>query len=460
MIDEPLIKKVLCSALSRGGDFAEIYAENVTRNGFTLEDGKIERALTGIEKGAAVRLIKDGRTSFSYTERLDEESLLKAAQTVSSGLSQPAGAVGSLSQRKSLLEFPMEIEPGTVPREQISEIVKKADSAARNVGHEIVQVIVNYADKSQKFMVANSEGILVSDDRNYIRFAVQAVAKRGSQIETGFEGPAAQMGFEFFNSSDPENVAAIASKRAIKMLDARESPAGKMPVVLRGGHGGVLFHEACGHGLEADSIAKNSSVFCKKIGEMVASPLVTLLDDATLPSAWGSYSFDDEGNFSQKTYLIEEGVLRSYLNDYLKGKTIGMASTGNGRRESFRHIPIPRMSNTYLAPGNLSPEEIISQTDHGFYAAALSGGQVEPATGDFVFGVAEGYLIEKGKLGGPVKGATLVGNGLEILKNVDLVADDLSFKPGVCGKDGQSVPVGTGQPTVRIEGMIIGGTRL
>jgi TldD protein len=287
---------------------------------------------------------------------------------------------------------------------------------------------------------------------------VQVVAARDGIIQTGFWGPAGLAGVEFVDGHPPRDVAERAARQAVAMLDGIDAPAGEMPVVMGPGGGGILFHEACGHGLEADLVQKGSSIYRGKLGQTLASPLVTGVDEATVPNAWGSFSFDDEGWPAQRTVLFDAGVLQSYLYDRLRAERDGASSTGNGRRQSYGHLPIPRMTNTSILPGEANPDDVVRDTQKGFYAKALDGGQVNPATGDFVFGVTEGYLIEGGEVTRAVRGANLVGNGIAILSAIDAVADDFERLVGICGKDGQGVPVGNGSPTLRIERMTVGGT--
>ena len=306
--------------------------------------------------------------------------------------------------------------------------------------------------------MATTEGVNASDDQVRTRFNVICVATGDSGLQTGFESVARTEGFELFDTVNVDELGRIAATRALSKLQARPAPSGEVPVVLAGGSGGVLFHEACGHGLEADHIFKDSSVYCGQMGELVASPLVTLVDDGTVTGEWGAFSIDDEGRPAQRNVLIENGVLTDYMWDWLRARKEGRPSSGNGRRETYQHLPMVRMTNTFLLAGQEDPEEIVAQTPHGVYVAKLGGGQVNTATGDFVFGTTEAYLIEDGKITEPLRDANLIGNGPEVLRRIDAIADDFSMMPGTCGKDGQSVPVGCGQPTLRITGVTFGGT--
>jgi TldD protein len=307
-------------------------------------------------------------------------------------------------------------------------------------------------------LIANSEGLLARDEQVRTRFSVSCVAEGDTGLQTGFESAARTVGFELFDEVSVEELAELAARRAMSKLSARPAPSGEVPLVLAGGSGGILFHEACGHGLEADHIVKDASVYVGQVGQQVASPLVTLVDDGTVGSEWGTFGFDDEGRPAQRNVLIENGILTEYLWDYLRARKEGRRSSGNGRRQSYQHLPMVRMTNTFLLPGEEDPDEIVAQTPHGVYVAKLGGGQVNTTTGDFVFGTTEAYLIEDGRITEPLRDANLIGNGPEILRRIDAVGTDFGMTPGTCGKDGQSVPVGCGQATLRITGVTIGGT--
>jgi TldD protein len=341
-----------------------------------------------------------------------------------------------------------------------ARLLHLVDEVARGISPEVRQVMASYGESLQRVWIAGSHGSLTSDIRTRLTIAVTVMAARDGLMQTGRETLAYQGSLESPGDDAVTAVATEAAEKALIMLDSRPAPAGRMPVVLANGFGGVLFHEACGHGLEADYILKKASVWEGKIGMRVAGAHVFAFDDGTGPGMWGSALYDDEGTPSERTTLIEAGVLSGYLTDRLRGGHLGLPLTGNGRRQDYRHLPYPRMTNTYFGPGEPTPGEIIADTPKALYAKSLSGGQVNPVTGDFVFGVAEGYLIENGRMGGPVRGATLVGNGPEVLLGIDAVADDLDVKAGMCGKEGQAVPVGTGQPTIRIRELTVGGTGL
>ena len=459
--DAGLLRATIARALSRGGDFAEVFVEDRESLGLRLEDGRIEQTSGGREVGAAVRLLSGERTYYAYSDAVDEAGLTAAADAVAAAVS--AGARGPEivdlgAVRADPGKHPVLTPPDDVAIARKAALVRTGDEAARAASAEIVQAIVGYGDTRQRVLIANSLGDLVFDDRTRTRFTTQVVARRDEIIQTGHETVGGSAGFELVDEEIARRVAQAAAEKARVMLDSKPAPVGAMPVVLANGFGGTLFHEACGHGLEADAIAKGASIYEGKMGEVVAASIVSAYDDGSIANGWGSQAFDDEGVPTQKTMVIEDGRLTGYLYDRLRAREAGAPPTGNGRRQSFRHVPIPRMTTTYIAPGAATAEEIIAATPNGFYAKSLAGGQVEPASGNFVFGVAEGYLIEDGKVTTPLRGATLVGNGIDILMKIDMIAGDFDVKTGICGKDGQGVPVGTGQATLRIAEMTVGGT--
>jgi TldD protein len=348
-------------------------------------------------------------------------------------------------------------------------LLARADDAARSarlgdadagaVGDAIVQVTARYSDTRRRTLVANSEGLLTDDDQVRTLLSVSCVARGDAGLQTGRETIGRTCGFELFDEVDVEELARVAARRALRKLAARPAPSGTLPVVIASGSGGILFHEACGHGLEADLVAKGASVFAGRRGSNVASPLVTLVDDATMPGEWGWYGIDDEGRRGRRNVLIEDGVLTDYMWDGLRARQEGRASSGNGRRQSYRHLPMVRMTNTFIGGGTSRPDDIVASVDRGVYVAQLGGGQVNTATGDFVFGMTEAYLIENGRLTSPLRDGNLVGNGPAALASIDAVGDDFAMGgPGTCGKDGQGVPVGTGTPTLRVPALTVGGT--
>jgi TldD protein len=457
LLPSELAGAVLERALRRGGDFAEVYAEE--RSGFTLsvDDGSVERPQAGRELGASVRVVDGDSTYFGYVDGLAEEDLLRVADSVAQALRGEARAPDTVAELEPAAGHPVGRRPEEVEASAKADLLRACDETARATGPEVVQVRIGYSEARRQVEVYGSDGRAGSDDRTRVRLGAQVVARREGRVETGTDTLGGHVGWELLED-DPERVAESAARKALTLLDAVDAPSGRLPVIVGNGFGGVLLHEAVGHGLEADAIQKRASVYAGKLGEQLAEPFVTAYDDGRREGEWGSDGIDDEGIPTRRTTVIEDGKLTSYLYDLLRARKDGVESTGNGRRESFRHLPIPRMTNTYFAPGDATPEDLIASVDRGVYAVSFGGGQVEPATGDFVFGVSEGYLIEKGEATSPVRGATLVGNGLEALRAVDGIAGDLEIATGFCGKGGQSVPAGVGQPHVRIRELTVGGT--
>jgi TldD protein len=458
LIDSAVAERVLARALANGGRFAEVFAERRQGLSMAIDESRIESVQSGAEEGAGVRVVEGATTYFAHVDGLDPADLERAADEAASAL---RGERRKPRPLQAVASTPLSIErpPGEVTAERKATLLRELDERARGQGAEIAQFTASYAEARREVAVASSDGLLSGDNRTRVRIGAQAVARRDSTVETGAETLGAHRGFELLED-DPGQIAEQAARKALTLLDAGPAPSGSMPVVVGGGFGGVLFHEMTGHGLEADHIHKGASVYIGKLGEQVAQPLLSAYDDGRLPGEWGSDAIDDEGQPTQKTQVIEDGRLTSYLYDRLTAERDGVASTGNGRRESFRHLPIPRMTNTYIAPGEATSEEMIAELESGFYAVSFAGGQVDPATGDFVFGVSEGYLIEGGKVTRPCRGATLIGNCLEALAAIDAVGNDFFMKTGICGKGGQKVPVGTGQGHVRVRAMTVGGTEL
>ena len=458
LIAPDVAERVLATALRSGGDFAEVFAERRAGLTMAIDESRVESVQSGAEEGAGVRVVAGGTTYFAHVDGLDPTDLERAAGEAASAARgertepRPLRAVATVPQA-------IESRPEEVPVERKAALLRELDERGRGAGAEVTQLLASYGEARRRVTVANSEGLLSDDDRTRTRIGVQAVARRGEAIETGQETLGGHRGFELLED-DPGQIAEQAAGKALALLDAGPAPAGSMPIVVGGGFGGVLFHEMTGHGLEADHVQKGASVYAGKLGERVARPLLTAYDDGRLPGEWGTDAIDDEGTPTQKTLVVDEGRIASFLYDRLRAERDGVSSTGNGRRESFRHLPIPRMTNTYIAPGEAKPEEMIAEVERGFYAASFGGGQVDPATGDFVFGVSEGYLIEGGRVTRPCRGATLIGNCLQALAAIDAVGDDFEMKTGICGKGGQKAPVGTGQGHVRLEAMTVGGTEV
>lgn len=460
MVDKQVLKEVLGVALSNGGDFADIFVENKQVTGIGMEAGRIERVNSGLDVGAGIRVLSGEATAYAYTNDISKEGLLEVANIAShAAKGGKKDANIDLTAMKPLVKFEFKKRPEDVKTEEKVAVVKAAEKAARSVDEQkIKQVIVGYGDTVQKITIANSNGTYVEDERIRTRMVVSAVASDGGTIQTGYDAFGSLCGFELFERVNPEEVARQAAGRAVKMLTAKPAPAGKMPVVMAGEAGGTMVHEACGHGLEADLTQRELSVYANKKGQQVASEFVTVVDDATMADKYGSYRFDDEGVPSRKVTMIENGILTDYLYDYLSSTKEGRESNGHGRRESYQHKPLPRMANTIIAPGKMDPEQIIRETKNGLLVKKMGGGQVNTTTGDFVFDVAEGYLIKDGEISSMVRGATLTGNGPEVLRIVDMVGSDLGFTIGTCGKDGQGAPVSDAQPTMHIPEIVVGGT--
>ena len=460
LVEPAAIEAAIARALSGGAEFAEVFVEDRRSVAIGLDDRKVEHLSTGRDRGAGIRVIAGETTGFAHTADLSATGLLAAAEAAAA-IARAADAgtrrVAFEGRRAGALSDTT-VAPEGVSKADKVELLHRADEAARATGGEIVQVSAGYRDSRRRILVANSEGLLVGDDQVRIRFSVNCVASGDSGLQTGYENLALTIGFELFDRYGVEEVAEQAARRALGKLTARPAPSGVLPVVIKRGSGGVLFHEACGHGLEADHIAKDASTFAGRVGQMVASPFVTLVDDGTVAEQWGTATIDDEGRASQRNVLIDHGVLTDYLWDHLRARKEGRSSSGNGRRQSYQHLPMVRMTNTFLLAGDEDPDELVAQTPYGIYVAKLGGGQVNTATGDFVFGMTEAYLIEDGHLTQPLRNANLIGNGPEVLTRIDAVANDFAMSPGSCGKDGQSVPVGCGQPTLRVTGITVGGT--
>jgi TldD protein len=461
-LDEAEIKKLLMVALANGGDFAEVYVEHRKNTSIRFEEARVRSANFGISQGVGIRVVSGNKVGYAYSDDLAFAKLSEAAKTASY-IARGGGAGVKVAPFKEK-EFPSYITV-KLPLEQVAddkrfEVVARADKAARGYDPRIIQVYIDYYDEIRERTIANSNGLMVTNELPLIWFVVQTLSSHNGKKHMGRKRVSEHTGFEFFDKYSVEEIAREAAREAIAMLEAGEAPAGEMPVVIANGWGGVLVHEAVGHGLEGDGIYWKTSIYAGKVGEKVASPLATLIDDGTLRNYRGTTDFDDEGTPGERTVLIENGVLKGYMHDLISAKMLKMKPTGSGRRTSFRHYPIPRMRNTFLANGGHHPEEIVKATKNGLFVKALSGGSVNPATGQFNFDVREAYIIENGKIAYPVRGATLIGRGFDVLGNVDMVANDLAFAPGICGKSGQWVEVTAGQPTVRVAKSIkVGGSR-
>jgi len=461
VIDNDMLERVLAAGLRTGADFAEVFASDWRGTGVGLDDGKIEQLSTGRNRGAGIRVIAGETTGFAHTADLSEAGLMAAARVAAEAARQGGGGIKvvALTTQAARIVSPIKIDPSTIGKAAKVDLLRRVDDAARSAGGAITQVSAGYSDGRTRIVIANSDGLVAHDERVRTLLRVSAVANGDAGMQTGFDSLGHTMGFELFDKVQVEDVARAAAGRALTKLKARPAPSGSLPVVIKAGSGGVLFHEACGHGLEADLVAKGASVYRGKVGELVASPLVTLVDDGTMTHEWGAIAIDDEGHPSQYNVLIENGILTDYMWDYLRARKEGRPQSGNGRRQSYKDLPMVRMTNTYVLNGEENPADIIKDTANGVYVAHLGGGSVNTATGDFVFGMTEAYLIENGEITEPLREGNLIGNGPQVLRDIDRLGNDFAMgNPGTCGKDGQGVPVGDGQPTLRVKSMTIGGT--
>ena len=458
MLDKRIAQEVIDCALSTGGDFAEIFYEDRLNNNISMRSGQVESVNSGRLHGAGVRVYLGFRGVYVFTNDTSREGLLACAKRAASALHADSRLTAKpLAAHEYVNNNPIAIMPSAAKAAQKIEKMRAAQAVFAQYP-EVVQAMIRYADSEQHVWIANSDGLYTTDTRVYSRFFTIAVASNGSENQTGVEGPGAMMGFELFdNRVDPEKVAREAAERAIKMLHAPVCPAGVMPVVIDNGFGGVIFHEACGHSLEATSVATGASEFSGKLGQKIAADCVTAVDDGTIANEWGSENIDDEGTPTTKLVLIENGVLKNYMIDRLNSRRMQMSITGSGRRQDYSFAPTSRMRNTYIAAGTDSEEEMIATMGDGLYARKMGGGSVNPATGEFNFAVDEGYLVKDGKIAHPVRGASLIGRGSEILTKIDRVGRDMQMAQGMCGSLSGSIPTNVGQPMIRVSSITVGG---
>lgn len=457
MLSREVAERVLGRCLITGGDFAEIFEEDTLNNSISILNGKVENSVGGRTYGIGIRIFKGLKSVYAYTNNNSLTSLLNVAQ-------KAALALGELKEEKMIVlnetntvNFnPILLAPSSIEINKKIGVMKVAYNAAKNYHDEIVQVGVGYVDKEQNVLIANTEGLYTEDKRVRTRLTVNAIASANGENQTGFEGPGRHMGFEMFKEIDPEYYGKAAAKQAYTMLHAKNCPAGRMTVAIDNGFGGVIFHEACGHSLEATAVAKGNSVFTGKLGQQIASTKVTAIDDGTIPNAWGSLNIDDEGNKTQKNVLIENGILKSYMIDKLNGRRMNMEATGSSRRQSYKYQPTSRMTNTYIAAGTDKNEDIMKSLD-GLYAKKLGGGSVNPVTGEFNFAVQEGYIVKNGVIQEPVRGASLIGKGSQVLMDIVMVGDNLELAQGMCGASSGSIPTNVGQPMIKVKNMTVGG---
>lgn len=458
MISREICERVLQTAASTGADYAELFAENTLDHSLNLVGGRVDSVHDAQIAGAAVRVFLGLRSVMSTTVDTSEAGLLRCAKRAAEALAEGKAEV-SIVLRERLFgdAHPVKVVPATVPNADKAALLKEGCSAASGYDKAIVQTTGTLLDVDHRILIATSEGLYAQDRQIRTRFMVSAVAEVNGETQTGGCRPGARRGMELFETVDPAAVGREAARQAVTMAGAGYCPAGVMPVAIGNGFGGVIFHEACGHSLEASSVAYGNSQFCGRLGQKIANEKVTAIDDGTLPNEWGSINIDDEGTPSQRNVLIENGVLKTYMIDKMGGRRMGMPSTGSARRQSFSYVPTSRMTNTFIAPGTDRDEDIISSIEYGLYAKEMGGGSVNPVTGEFNFAVNEGYLIRGGRICEPVRGASLVGKGSEVIQKIDMVGSDLRCGQGMCGSSSGSIPTNVGQPMIRVSSITVGG---
>ncbi len=459
MLDKNFTAVLLEEALSQGGDFAEVFMENSFSGSLVIGERQIKEAASSIDKGVGVRVCKGGELqSYAFTNRLDKDSLIKTARQAAAGINEKKQNIHFNLQENELASPHIILKTQKdISKMQKADLLRDVSERIYAAHPSIIRTDGSYLEEIQEVTIANSNGLWISDKRERTRFSISAQAQKGDRNESAGENIGALKGFELYDGWDKDEFAAQIAEAAIRKLEARNCPSGKMPVIITNKFGGVIFHEACGHALEATALAKRASVFQDKLGQQIASPLVSAVDDGTIPNAWGSQTIDDEGLKTQRNLLIKDGILTGYLIDSFNGKRLGLAPTGSCRRESYRYAPTSRMNNTFILNGTSTLEEMIAATDYGLFASKMSGGSVNPASGDFNFSVDEAYIIEKGKIKQQVKGAKLIGKGSEILKNIDMVGNNLGLACGMCGSVSGSVPTTVGQPAIRVSEILVGG---
>ena len=455
--DKAFLYTVLEEALKNGGEYADLFFEDTKINNISYLDKKVDDMSLGNNYGVGLRVIVDKKTIYLYSNDTTNDSLINLARSVSSIVKNKKHIVKDFIKSKEKDNHPVHINPFDVNFDDKIETLAYLDKTARKVSDKIKQVSARYMEKERNILVCTSNGILKEDSQTYIRLVMMSMASDGTNTQTSSRTKGALDGFQVIRDINLENMAIETANSAIKMLDSEYPKSGKYPVVIDNAFGGVIFHEACGHALEATSVADNASVFCNKLGEKIASDVVTAIDDGTIKNAWGSYNIDDEGNDAQRTVLIENGILKSYLVDELGSIKMNQKVTGSARRESYKYAPTSRMRNTFIDKGNSTFEELISGIEYGLYAKKMGGGSVDPATTDYNFAVSEGYLIENGKITKPVRGATLIGRGNETLMNIEAVSSNLELADGICGSISGSVPTTVGQPAIRVKELTVGG---
>ena len=458
MITREVCQRVLLAAVQTGADYAELFAENTVNHTIDMIADKVDAIKDTVVAGAAVRVYKGLRSVMASTVDTTEEGLIRCAKQAADALGEGTAQIDIVLKERIYGDIhPIRIVPQSVSNREKVAVLKEGYFAAREYADSIQQVTGTLLDVDHNILIANTEGVYAQDRQIRTRMMISAVAEMNGETQTGACRPGARMGMELFEKIDPKSVGIEAARQAVIMAGAGYCPAGVMPVAIDNGFGGVIFHEACGHSLEASSVSYGLSQFAGKLGEKIANEKVTAIDDGTIPNAWGSINFDDEGTPSAKNVLIENGVLKSYMIDKMGGRRMGMAPTGNARRQSYAYTPTSRMTNTYIAPGTDKNEDIIASIEYGLYAKEMGGGSVNPVTGEFNFAVNEGYLIRNGKICEPVRGASLVGKGSEVIQNIDMVGSDMQMGQGMCGSSSGSVPTNVGQPMVRVSSITVGG---
>jgi TldD protein len=460
-LDDTALEQVFGQILSHKIDYADLYFQYSRSEGWSLEEGIVKSGSFNIDQGVGVRAVAGEKTAFAYSDDISLTALTAAAQATRAIARQGAETRTQVARRSDGRQLYLPHDPlASLADEAKVALLEKIERYARSLDPRVTQVMAHLGGEYEVVLVRRSDGVTAADVRPLVRISVQVIVEQDGRREQGSGGGGGRFDYAYFTDAIVEDYARKAVEQALTNLDARPAPAGAMTVVLGPGWPGILLHEAIGHGLEGDFNRKGSSAFSGRIGERVAAPGVTVVDDGTIAQRRGSLNIDDEGNPTQRNVLIEDGVLKGYMQDSLNARLMGVAATGNGRRESFAHIPMPRMTNTYMLNGDKDPQEIIKSVPHGLYAVNFGGGQVDITSGKFVFSASEAYMIENGKVTYPVKGATLIGNGPDVLTRVAMIGNDMALDTGVgtCGKEGQSVPVGVGQPTLRIDGLTVGGT--
>ena len=458
MITRELCQRVLQRAMATGGDYAEIYAENTLNHSINMIDRRVETIHDSVVAGAAVRVYKGMRSVMATTIDTTESGLLRCAEKAADALGEGNAPMDIVLRERLFGDIhPVSIVPGTVTNQEKIAILKEGYFAAREYDPAITQVTGGLLDVDHNILIANTEGLYTRDRQIRTRMTMMAVAEKNGETQTASFNPGRRMGLEMFELIPPKSIGEKAAKQALTMVSAGYCPAGVMPVAIDNGFGGVIFHEACGHSLEATGVAYGRSQFAGKLGQKIANEKVTAIDDGTIPNAWGSINIDDEGTPARKNVLIENGILKSYMIDKFNGRRMGMESTGNARRQGFAYVPTSRMTNTYIAPGTDRNEDIIASMEYGLYAKEMGGGSVNPVTGEFNFAVNEGYLVRNGKICEPVRGASLVGKGSDVIQNIDMVGTDLDMGQGMCGSSSGSIPTNVGQALIRVSSITVGG---